>query len=429
MLKHLLFDVIGHVSGLSEAQVEQIERSLPATKALVELLDKARPLIEQAEKLYVEAEPLIEEARKEWQTVGPAAQILLDVVSHHLNKGRSPAETTETVRAALSGTIQGGSTETFAQNRGMDPGINRVTVFGGTGFVGRRIVRQLSSTAKVRVAARHPAPAEGDNPEQVLADAHDEGAVEAAVAGADGVVNAISLYIEHGGDSFHAVHVEAAARIARAARRAGVKRFVHLSGIGADPASASPYIRNRGEGEAAVQAAFPGAVVVRPAVIFAADDAFLTTILRLLRSLPAYPLFGDGRTRLQPVYVDDVAAAIAQILRQTSRPFPIYELAGPRIYSYEELLRTIARSAGLRPRLVRIPFAFWDAAAGLAEVLPHPPLTRNQVELMQIDTTATEGRPGLGQLGISPRSLEDELKTMLAPANGKAQNAKQPRAG
>jgi len=248
--------------------------------------------------------------------------------------------------------------------------------------------------------------------------------VEAVVAGADGVVNAISLYVEHGGDTFHSVHVEAAARIARAARRAGIKRFVHLSGIGADAASPSPYIRNRGEGEAAVQAAFPGAVVIRAAVIFGPDDAFLTTILGLLRTLPAYPLFGDGRTRLQPVCVDDVAAAIAQVLRQTQKPHPIYELAGPRVYSYEQLLRTIARIAGLRPLLVRMPFAFWDAVAGLAEILPRPPLTRNQVELMQIDTTASDSRPGFGLLGISPRSLEEELKAMLRQ-NEKTQNAKE----
>ena len=294
MLKHLLIEVIGHVSGLSDAQLEQIERSLPATKALIDLLSKAHPIIEQAETLYNEAQPLIDQARKEWQTVGPAAHILIDVISHHLNKGSSPAEATEAVRAALGGSIQN-----VAQDRGMDRGMNRVTVFGGTGFVGCRVVRHLSvSTVTVRIASRHPARAEGDNAEQVIADAHDERSVEAAVMGADGVVNAISLYTEHGGDTFHSVHVEAAARIAGVARRAGVKRFVHLSGIGADPTSPSPYIRNRGEGEVAVQAAFPGAVVIRPAVMFAPDDAFLTTILGLLRTLPAYPLFGDGRTRL-----------------------------------------------------------------------------------------------------------------------------------
>ncbi len=265
MLKHLLTSVIGHLSGLSDAQLEQIEQSLPATKALIDLLNRAHPIIEQAETLYNEAKPLIDQAEKEWQTVGPVVQILIDVISHHLNQGSSAAEAAEAVRAALSGTIQNG-----AQHRGMDPGMNRITVFGGTGFAGRRVVRHLSdATTSVRIASRHPAPAEGDNVEQIVADAHDERSVEAAVMGADGVVNAISLYVEHGGDTFHSVHVEAAERIARLARRAGTKRFVHLSGIGAEAASSSPYIRSRGEGEAVVQAAFPGAVVIRPAVMFA----------------------------------------------------------------------------------------------------------------------------------------------------------------
>ena len=248
---------------------------------------------------------------------------------------------------------------------------------------------------------------------KIAADAHDERSVEAAIAGADGVVNAISLYVEHGSETFHSVHVEAATRIASIARRVGAKRLVHISGIGADVASPSPYIRSRGEGEAAVQAAFPGAVIVRPAVMFARDDGFLTTILRLLRVLPAYPIFGDGRTRLQPAYADDVAVAITQVLRQSKKPYPIYELAGPRVYSYEELVRTIARTAGLRPVLMRTPFAFWGAVAGLAEILPHPPLTRNQVELMQIGTTAADNLPGFGELGISPRSLEEELEALL----------------
>src|SRR4029077_19221180 len=154
--------------------------------------------------------------------------------------------------------------------------------------------------------------------------------------------------------------VEAAGKIARAARQAGIRRLVHISGIGANKASPSPYIRSRGEGEAAVQTAFPGAVIVRPAVMFAVDDAFLTTILRLLRSLPAYPIFSDGGTGCQPVYAEDVAAAMAQILRQSQKPYPVYELAGPRVSSYEELLRTIARVAGLRPGLMRVAFALWD---------------------------------------------------------------------
>jgi uncharacterized protein YbjT (DUF2867 family) len=409
MLKHWLMDLIGHASGLSDAQLRQIEKSLPASKALIDLLNRAEPMIEQAQKLYAEAEPLIDQAMKELQTVGPAAQILIDVIGHHVNKGSSRAEAADAVRTALNGSI-----ESVAQDPWIDLQMNCVTVFGGTGFVGRRIVRYLSeSGATVRVASRHPGPAEGDHVTQIAADARDERSVEDAVAGADGVVNAISLYAEHGSDTFHSVHVEAAARIASVARRVGAKRLVHLSGIGADAASPSPYIRSRGEGEAAVQAAFPGAVIVRPAVMFASDDVFLTTILRLLRVLPAYPVFGDGRTRLQPAYADDVAAAIAQVLRQSKKSYPIYELAGPRVYSYEELLRTIARTAGLRPALLRMPFAFWDALAGVAEILPHPPLTRNQVELMQIDTTASDNLPGFRVLGISPRSLEEDLEAML----------------
>jgi uncharacterized protein YbjT (DUF2867 family) len=409
MLEHWLIELVGHFSGLNEAQLKQVEKSLPATKALVDLLHRARPIIEQAQNLYAEAEPLINEAKREWQTVGPAAQILIDVISHHVNRGSSPAEAAETVRAALNGSIK-----SAAQDHATDRGMSLATVFGGTGFLGRRIVRQLQEAGtRVRVVSRHRGRAEDNGTERIAADAHDERAVATALAGADGVVNAISLYVAQGSDTFHSVHVETAGKIARAARQAGVRRFVHISGIGASTASPSPYIRSRGEGEAAVQTAFPGAVIVRPAVMFAADDAFLTTILRLLRSLPALPIFGDGRTRLQPVRADDVAAAIAQILRQSQKPYPVYELAGPRVYSYEELLRTIAGIAGLRLVLMRIPFAFWQTFAALAERLPQPPLTRNQVELMQIDTTASENVPGFRSLGISPRSLEDEVEAIL----------------
>jgi uncharacterized protein YbjT (DUF2867 family) len=409
MLEHWLVELVGHISGLSDAQLKQIERSLPATKALIDLLTRAQPIIEQAQSLYAEAKPLIDQAKEEWQTVGPAAQILIGVISHHVDRGSSPEAAVQTVRAAL-----GGSFTNAAPDQSTERAMSSVTVFGGTGFIGRRVVRQLREVGtRVRVVSRHPGRAEDDGVEQIAADAHDERSVAAAVAGADGVVNAISLYVQQGSATFHSVHVEAAGTIARAARQAGTRRFVHISGIGANTASPSAYIRSRGEGEAAVQTAFPGAVIVRPAVMFAMDDAFLATILRLLRSLPAYPIFGDGRTRLQPVHADDVAAAIARILRQSQKPYPVYELAGPRIYSYEELLRTIARIAGLRPLLMRTPFALWGVLGGLAEMLPQPPLTRNQVELMQIDTTAAENLPGFRTLGISTRSLEDELEVIL----------------
>jgi uncharacterized protein YbjT (DUF2867 family) len=204
--------------------------------------------------------------------------------------------------------------------------MNYITVFGGTGFLGRRVVRHLrASGAAVRSASRHPGRADRDDRvEPIAADVHDERSIEAAVAGADGVVNAVSLYVERASTTFRSVHVEAAGRIASAARRAGVKRLAHVSGIGADPVSSSQYIRSRGEGEAAVQAAFPGSTIVRPAVMFARDDGFLTRILELLRMLPAYPMFGAGRAELQPAYADDVAEAISHVLRQDETPQRIY---------------------------------------------------------------------------------------------------------
>ena len=198
------------------------------------------------------------------------------------------------------------------------------TVFGGTGFLGSRVVRHLlGQNLSVRIASRHPerfpSSSEGPALQLLRADINDEDAVAAAVAGAYGVVNAVSLYLERGTETFHAVHVEAAERLARQAQQAGVERFVHVSGIGADITSGSPYISRRGEGELAVQAAFANAIIIRPAVMFGPDDAFLNTLVKLLKWLPAYPMFGRGLTRLQPVDVEDVAEAIARGLQPTAR--------------------------------------------------------------------------------------------------------------
>lgn len=294
-----------------------------------------------------------------------------------------------------------------------------VTVFGGTGFLGSRVVCcLLGQSLSARIASRRPdrvpRPSEGTAPQSILADINDEDAVAAAVAGAYGVVNAVSLYVERGTETFRAVHVEAAERLARQAQRAGVERFVHVSGIGADVTSGSLYIRNRGEGELAVQAAFANAIIIRPAVMFGRDDAFLNTLVKLLKRLPAYPMFGRGLTRLQPVYVEDVAEAIARSLQPTAANPVTYELGGPRVYTYEELLTLVADRLSKKPVLFSLPFPIWHSLARIAEMLPGSPLSRNQVELMEVDTVASAGMPGFDALGIAPQPIEHALEQILA---------------
>jgi uncharacterized protein YbjT (DUF2867 family) len=300
-----------------------------------------------------------------------------------------------------------------------------VTVFGGTGFLGRRVVDRLRKhDFIVRVASRHANRSrelfgpDGPQFQSLEADIHDAQAVADALAGSYAAVNAVSLYVERGGETFHSVHVEAARRLAARAQQNGLERFVQISGIGADAASPSLYIRKRGEGELAVRAAFPDAVIVRPAVMFGPDDAFLTTILALLRNLPVFPMFGRGLTRLQPAYVGDVAQAIASALARTERRAVTFECGGPRIYSYEELLRAVAREAGLTARLMPMPFAAWHALASVGEMLPNAPVTRNQIELMQVDSVASPSMPGFAELAISPRPLENVVREMLAPRPG-----------
>src|SRR5215475_7960915 len=276
----------------------------------------------------------------------------------------------------------------------------RVTVFGGTGFLGRRIVRHLQNADfAVRVASRHPDRGRSffsrdvSGIEPFRADVNDGGAVASAVSGAWAVVNAVSLYVEHEQRTFQSVHVEAARRVAMLARRAGVEALLHISGIGADARSASPYIRSRGKGEGAVLDAFPSAKLIRPAVMFGPGDAFLTPLLTMLGHIPVFPMFGSGETRLQPAYVEDVAEAIARVLRAPAAR-QRYELAGPRVYTYQELLRTIAASAGTRPFLVPFPFSLWHVIGFVSETLPRPPITRNQIELMGKDNIPKPEAPG-----------------------------------
>ena len=242
----------------------------------------------------------------------------------------------------------------------------KVTVFGGTGFLGQRVVqRLLERDFSVRVAVRHPERIAALFPalhlDAIQADVNDDRSVAAAVAGVEGVVNAVSLYAERGPQTFHSVHVEAATQVARLAREAGVGRLIHVSGIGADAGSASPYIRSRGKGEKAVRAAFPAATLIRPSIMFGRGDAFLIPIARMLRRLPVFPLFGQGQTQLQPAYVEDVADAIARVMSA-----PILFRAGGRACTYRSLLEVPPRHLSKKPRLVPMPFSLWHALASVA---------------------------------------------------------------
>jgi uncharacterized protein YbjT (DUF2867 family) len=295
----------------------------------------------------------------------------------------------------------------------------KVTVLGGTGFLGRRVVKHLLECEfSIRAASRHPERTAELFPdvqlgiESIHADINDDPSIAAAVAGVDGVVNAVSLYVESGQQTFHSVHVTGAARVARLAREAGVKHLIHVSGIGSDAESASPYIRSRGQGEKVVRDAFPAATLIRPSVMFGRGDAFVGPVARILRHLPVFPLLGLGQTKLQPAHVEDVAEAIARAIQNTPSQMS-YELGGPRIYTYRSLLEVIARHLRRKLVLIPTPFGLWHALASVAEMLPQPPITRNQVELMQIDSVASPGAPGFADLRISPTSLEDVLPEIV----------------
>ena len=324
-----------------------------------------------------------------------------------------------------------------------------VTVFGGSGFLGRRIVECLAAEGNdVRVAVRHPERAsfrEGQNGrdgggrrrgrdsrgghedgsdhvagsgriEVVRADVWDEPTVVRAVEGAASVINTVGHYVEKRGATFDAIHGRGALYVARRAKEAGAGRLVHISGLGADPGSDSPYVRARGIGENLVREAFDGVTILRPSVIFGPGDAFVNKLAAMGRQAPVLPLFGTGGTRLQPVFVGDVAEACARALADPATQGRVYELGGPRVYPYRELVRLILNQVGARTALVPLPFLAWDVlACGLA-LLPSPPLTRDQVKLMKRDNVVGREALILSDLGIRPVPLEEALPDCIGAA-------------
>jgi uncharacterized protein YbjT (DUF2867 family) len=289
----------------------------------------------------------------------------------------------------------------------------RITVFGGSGFLGRRIVERLAAMgAGVRVAVRHPERAasltrsgRAGQITAVHADVWDEATVAPALAGADAVVNTVGHYVERGDASFEAIHGQGARHVAEAATAAGAQRLVHISGIGADPASDSPYVRARAVGERLVREAFPAATILRPSVMFGPND-FLNRLAGIARLVPAIPLFGSGEVKLQPVYVEDVAAAVAKALALPKAAGQLYELGGPRIYPYKALVQLVLDQTGRRRLLLPVPYFAWNALAAMLAPLPRRPISRDQVKLMQKDNVVSPGALTFADLGITPTALE-----------------------
>lgn len=301
-----------------------------------------------------------------------------------------------------------------------------VTIYGGSGFVGRYLTQRMARQGwRVRVAVRRPNEAHFVRPygvvgqvEPVFCNIRDDDSVRLVMTGADVVVNCVGILDESGRNTFAAVQREGAARIARIAAEEGVTRLVQLSAIGADSESDSDYARSKGMGEQAVLEAFPSAVILRPSIVFGAEDEFFNRFASMAKMSPAIPLFGAD-TRFQPVYVDDVAAAAEKAVLGDAAP-GIYELGGPEIRTFRELVRLMLGMIRRRRLVIGLPFwagramgRVFAALGFLTGGLVPAPVTVDQVRQLARDNVTGEGMKTLADLGIRPTSLEAVLPSYL----------------
>ena len=287
------------------------------------------------------------------------------------------------------------------------------TVFGGSGFLGRYVVKRLAGAGYVtRVAVRDPEGAMFLRPMgrvgQVVpmyASLSHEATVARAVEGAELVVNLIGILAERKAGDFKRVQAEGAGRIASLAAAAGVSRMVHVSALGADAASPSLYAQTKAEGEAAVRAAMPAATVLRPSLVFGAEDKFFNRFAALAQLLPVMPVI-FGSTKMQPVYVGDVADAVYAGLFGADTAGKTYELGGPRVWTFREILAFILKETRRKRPLVDVPMGLARFQASLAEKLPTRPFTRDQLLLLSHDNVVSAGAAGLSELGITATPVE-----------------------
>ncbi len=296
------------------------------------------------------------------------------------------------------------------------PGL--VTVFGGSGFVGGQVVHALARRGwRVRAACRRPDRAwklmtSGGvgQIQAVRCDATRDDDVASAVSGADTVVNLIGILYESGARTFHAMHVDASRRIAEASAAAGVERLVQMSAIGASPESESDYALSKAAAEMAVREVKPDAVIIRPSVVFGAGDDFLNKFARMAQYAPALPLIGGGQTQFQPVHVGDVAEAIARTVERADAAGRTFELGGPTVVTFEDVLKLVLRETYRSRGLLPLPFFAARALGSLAQLTAFvgikPPLTHDQVVMLETDNVVAPGAEGLGDLGIEPTGMQ-----------------------
>ena len=299
-----------------------------------------------------------------------------------------------------------------------------VTVFGGSGFLGRHVVRALANRGyRIRVAVRQPELAGYLQPMGRVGQIHAVRAnlrypdlVTAALRDADVAVNLVGLMLESGRQRFDAVMTEGAETVAKAASAIGAP-MVHISSLAADPNSTSRYARTKGEGEARVRAAQSSAIIVRPSIVFGPEDDFFNRFASMSRLAPALPLVGGGHSRMQPVFAGDVADGIAKAVDGALKPGTTYEFGGPDAYTFKELMEFVLATVERRRLLLPIPFGLMKAQAAVLQFLPKPPITPDQVELLRYDNVVSDDAKRDGRtlegIGIIPESIEAVVPSYL----------------
>jgi uncharacterized protein YbjT (DUF2867 family) len=293
-------------------------------------------------------------------------------------------------------------------------------IFGGTGFIGRQIVRELAAkNYRIKVATRIPERAYFLKPcgsigqvTPVLCDYNDEKSIQNAVSGCEIVVNTVGVLYSKGENRFPKVHTELPERIAKACKKEDVRNFIHLSALGIDD-SRSHYAVSKLEGEQAVLKAFKDAVILRPSIVFGEDDDFFNRFAAMAQISPILPLIGGGHTKFQPVYVGDVSDAVISCIDNKDAKGQTYHLGGTDVLTFKELFETMFTYTGNPRKLVSVPFGFAKLKGLFLSLLPKPPLTADQVESLRTDNIVPEGVLTLSDLNIAPTSLDTILPTYL----------------